>query len=86
MNNEYYIFPKFPLIRVINYLPGDIIMDIPGNIYQVNSFDEPELIVPTILYKEFQDKGIKGLANKNQEHLFTKWSEYEIEQYFRNKG
>lgn len=76
---EYYKL-KFPLQRVINFMPGDIVIDVPGNIYQVDGRDKPIKIVQSVLLREYSIKGL----NDNEKKLFINISNHEINRFFDN--
>lgn len=72
--NKYYLFPFYPLRRVINYMPGDIIFDSTGNIYEVDEdFKLIKLSENPILHTEFTVDGNGGNLGltKSQFKLFT---------------
>jgi len=47
---KYYRFPLYPLSRVINFMPGDIIFNSLGDVYKVNKDYQPELKSISPLY------------------------------------
>lgn len=59
--NKYYLFPFYPLRRVVNYMPGDIVFDSPGNIYEVTEeFKLNKLSEHSILNPNYTVDGISG--------------------------
>lgn len=90
MTPKYYKFPHSPVAikvhpkeftRVINMIPGDIVIDEVGNVYQVNTNYKADKIITSYIEKKYWDKGVKGL-NANEMKLFCNITNYYIKHYF----
>jgi hypothetical protein len=72
--NKYYLFPFYPLRRVVNYMPGDIVFDSLGYIYEVTEeFKLNKLNEHSVLNVGFTIDGCSGNLGltKQQFKLFT---------------
>lgn len=79
MSKELYQYPIYPLRRIINYIPGDVLFDVVGNIYEVTDNYDVEYIVKSPLQQEFL---MDGLSEVQFSKLYVPITDKLINKYY----